>query len=67
MPVQQTHSLAVPKQVYVKPSVIGWFVSGEPPPSVLWYQDSTLIDKTFIANEKGAVQNTFTIQRYDYN
>jgi hypothetical protein len=30
---------------------------------VLWYQDSTLIDKTFIANEKGAVQNTFTIQR----
>ena len=44
---------------------MGTFVSdaGEPPPSVLWYQDSTLIDKTFIANEKGAVQNTFTIQR----
>ena len=37
--------------------------SGEPPPSVLWYMDDQLIDKTFIANEKGAVQNTLTIQR----
>jgi len=38
---------------------------GEPPPSVLWYRDSTIIDKTYIANEKGAVQNTLTIQRLD--
>ena len=40
-------------------------VGGEPPPSVLWYRDNTIIDKTYIANEKGAVQNTLTIQRLD--
>ena len=40
-------------------------LSGEPPPSVLWYRDNTIIDKTYIANEKGAVQNTLTIQRLD--
>ena len=32
------------------------FDTGEPPPSVLWYRDTTIIDKTYIANEKGAVQ-----------
>ena len=31
-------------------------ITGEPPPSVLWYRDTTIIDKTYIANEKGAVQ-----------
>ena len=40
-------------------------LTGEPPPSVLWYRDNTIIDKTYIANEKGAVQNTLTIQRLD--
>jgi len=36
---------------------------GEPPPSVLWYKENQIIDRTYIANEKGAVQNTLTIQR----
>ena len=40
-------------------------LAGEPPPSVLWYRDNAIIDKTYIANEKGAVQNTLTIQRLD--
>jgi len=38
---------------------------GEPPPSVLWYRENEILDKTYIANEKGAVQNTLTIQRLD--
>ena len=38
-------------------------IIGEPPPSVVWYMDNHLLDQTFIANEKGAVQNTLTIQR----
>ena len=53
------------------PSSVMWYMDdqliylclGEPPPSVLWYMDDQLIDKTYIANEKGAVQNTLTIQR----
>jgi hypothetical protein len=37
---------------------------GDPHPSVLWYKNDELIDKTFIANEKGVVQNTLTLPRY---
>ena len=40
-----------------------YYISGEPVPSVLWYRNNVLIDKTFIANELGTVQNTLTIQR----
>lgn len=47
------------------PSPHATHLTGEPPPSVLWYRDNTIIDKTYIANEKGAVQNTLTIQRLD--